>query len=103
MHSRRLALLAIGAIAVLTACSSGPPEEDADKIADQAASALEDEIGQRPDEFDCGDEPVTIEEGETVDCLLTHGGTSIDAVVTISDVDGNDYRINVEVAQTPNP
>ena len=103
MRTRSLILATAALAFTLTACSSGPPEEDPDKIAEVAVGALEEEVGQRPDDFDCGDDPVVIEEGNTVDCLLTAGSDTIDATVTISDVDGNDYKVNVEVAQTVNP
>lgn len=103
MRTRSLVLATAALAFSLGACSTGPPEEDPDKIADVAVGALEEEVGQRPDDFDCGDDPVVIEEGNTVDCVLTAGSDTLDATVTISNVDGNDYRVNVEVADTVNP
>lgn len=74
----------------------------ASQVADVAASALEDEVGIRP-EMDCGDEAVDLVDGEVVECVLTDPTTSseFDAPVTIEDVDGSDYRVDVEVADTP--
>jgi len=72
------------------------------QVADIAAGALEEQVGTRPD-LDCGDEQIDIVEGETVDCVLTDPGTgtSFGAVVTISEVDGTDYQVGVEVDSAP--
>ncbi|MFD1858904.1 DUF4333 domain-containing protein [Aeromicrobium camelliae] len=89
----------------LSACSisvnAGSTTEPADKVAGVAMDALESEVGQRPDELDCGDDDITIEDGTEVDCVLTHQGVSFDATVTIDDVEGSDYTVNVQVADTP--
>lgn len=73
-----------------------------EKVADLAAGALEEQVGTRPD-LDCGDEQIDIVDGETVDCVLTDPGTgtSFDAEVTIEDVDGTKYSVDVQVGTEP--
>lgn len=75
--------------------------ESADKVASVASDALAQQIGQAPDDLSCGDEDVALEKDNTVDCVLTHGGQEFDTEVTITEVDGLDYRIDVQVAETP--
>lgn len=108
MTARRGRLLVtLAATLALSACSfsfsAGTAKEPADKVAELAMDALEEEVGQGPDALDCGDEDVTIREGNEIDCVLTHQGVEFDTAVTISDVDGSRYTVNVEVASTPNP
>lgn len=96
------AALAIG----LTGCTfSANFTVSADKVAELAASALEEQYPDlgRP-ELDCGDDSVDIVVGEQVDCVLTDpsNGAELDAVVTITEVDGTNYSIDVKVADVPN-
>lgn len=106
--SHRLRLLAVPlvvATALLSACSvsaSANLTVPASDVADVAASALEEQVGMRP-EMDCGSGSVDLVDGTQVDCVLTDPttGTEFDAPVTISDVDGTDYHVEVEVAETP--
>ena len=81
--------------------SDGDPRDPASKIAETASDALAEEVGAAPDDFDCGEGDVDIVEGKVIDCTLTDGGVSYPATVTISEVDGRDYRIDVEVADEP--
>jgi len=87
------------AFLVLTAC--GAPTESPDKIADLASDALGDEVGEKPDDLDCGEDDITIEKDATVDCTLTHEGVEQTAKVTVTEVDGSDYKINVQLAESP--
>ncbi|GMA32645.1 DUF4333 domain-containing protein [Litorihabitans aurantiacus] len=105
---KRLALPVTTALGVLVlgACSfsaSANRTVSADQVATEAEDALEEQIGQRP-EISCGDDQVDLVDGEVVDCLLTDPstGSEFDTTVTISDVDGTDFRIAVEVAEQPN-
>jgi len=54
--------------------------------------------------MDCGAETIEIIDGTVVNCVLTDPETGLmyDAPVTISDVDGLDYVVNVDVAAEPN-
>lgn len=81
--------------------SGGDPEEAASKVAEVASDALEEKIGRAPDELSCGDGTIDIVEGKVVDCTLTDGGVTYPATVTITDVDGNDYHVTVEVGTEP--
>ncbi|RLV56212.1 DUF4333 domain-containing protein [Aeromicrobium phragmitis] len=100
-------LLALATTFSLAACtfsfSTGGMDEPAENVAEAAMAALEEEVGQRPDSLDCGHGDVAIREGNQIACVLTHEGVEFDTAVTISDVDGSRYTVNVEVASTPNP
>lgn len=74
----------------------------ADEVANTAENALEAQVGSRPD-IDCGADDVALVNGTVVDCVLTDPATSAeyDAVVTISEVDGTKYRVDVTVADSP--
>jgi hypothetical protein len=101
--AQQLLLVAATAI-LLTGCSvSTTPTADPADVAATAADALEQQVGTRP-ELDCGTETVNIVDGTVVDCVLTDPATGLqyDAPVTISDVDGLDYVVNVDVAAEPN-
>lgn len=101
----RIAITLVTALLV-TGCSfsvggGGDPEESASKVAKVASDALEEKIGRAPDELSCGDGTIDIVEGKVVDCTLTDGGVTYPATVTITDVDGNDYHVTVEVGTEP--
>jgi hypothetical protein len=72
----------------------------ASKIAQDAEGALA-EIGES--DVDCGEEKVDLVNGEIVECELTDpaSGTVYDTTVTLSDVDGTNYHVDVKVAETP--
>lgn len=98
-------VLAAAAGLLLTGCTvstSANFTQSPDTVAGIAADALEEQVGTRPD-LDCGDEQVDIVEGETVDCVLTDPGTgtSFEAEVTITEVDGTEYNVGVEVGSEP--
>ena len=106
LRSTSASAAAVIGILVLGACSvtaSANRTVGAEQIADQAEGALEEQIGQRP-EIDCGDDQVDLVDGEVVDCELTDpaSGDEYDTTVTLSDVDGTEYHIDVQVAEQPN-
>ncbi len=106
LRSTSASAAAVIGILVLGACSvtaSANRTVGAEQIADQAEGALEEQIGQRP-EIDCGDDQVDLVDGEVVDCELTDpaSGDEYDTTVTLSDVDGTEYHIDVQVADQPN-
>lgn len=95
--------LALASVA-LTACSvSVAPTADPDDIAALAEDALEQQVGLRP-VIDCGSESIPLEEGSTVPCLLTdpNTGSEFDTEVTLSEVDGTNISVSVQVAEEPN-
>jgi Domain of unknown function (DUF4333) len=100
------ATAAVLGVLVLGACSvtaSANRTVGAEQIADEAEGALEEQVGQRPD-IDCGDDQVDLVDGEVVDCELTDPGTGseYDTTVTLSNVDGTNFDIDVQVADQPN-
>ncbi|MCY7413170.1 MAG: DUF4333 domain-containing protein [Salinibacterium sp.] len=106
MHTRiaQSLILFAAAATLLTGCSvTGTPTADPADVAATAADALEQQVGSRP-EMDCGTTTIEIVEGAVVDCVLTDPETGLeyDAPVTISEVDGLDYVVNVQVAAKPN-
>jgi hypothetical protein len=104
--ARSVAALGVlaASLLLLSGCSfSANLTVPADKVAETAEDALEAEIGARPD-IDCGTEAIDLVNGTVVDCLLTDpaSGAEFDATVTIDDVEGTNYTVNVKVAETPN-
>ncbi|MCB7135641.1 hypothetical protein [Cellulosimicrobium marinum] len=102
-HARRTTLVLGAALtaAALGACSvSANLTVPASKIAEDAERALA-EIGEA--DVDCGDEAVDLVNDEVVECELTDPatGTVFDTTVTLSEVDGTDYHVDVKVAETP--
>ena len=103
----RRAAVAAAALGVLTlsACNvsaSANLTASPEKVATDAEDALEERIGQRP-EIDCGDKQVDLVDGTVVECELTDPstGSRFDTTVTLSDVDGTSFHIDVQVAQEP--
>ncbi|MCO7273696.1 MULTISPECIES: hypothetical protein [Cellulosimicrobium] len=85
----------------LAACSvSANLTVPASKIAQDAEGALA-EIGEA--DVDCGEENVDLVDGEVVECELTDpaSGEVYDTTVTLSDVDGTKYHVDVKVADAP--
>ena len=105
MKTRALAVpLLLAAALTLAGCTaSANLTVPADQVAELAADALEAQLGQRPD-IDCGDDDIALVDGEEVDCLLTdpETETEYDTVVTIEDVDGTKFSVDVQVADEPN-
>ncbi|WP_211116583.1 DUF4333 domain-containing protein [Glycomyces buryatensis] len=88
----------------LSACSFsfGTASATGEELARAATDALEEQTGERH-EVDCGDDSVDLEEGKEVDCVLTEAasGTEYDLTLTITDVDGGEWRAQVQVADAP--
>jgi hypothetical protein len=100
--------VAAAVIALLAGCTFSvgldtAPTVAPDKIEESAAAALEHQTGVRPD-IDCGDEPIPVEEGRSITCLLIDpvAGLEFDVVITFNDVDGDDYFFDIQVADTAN-
>lgn len=76
----------------------------ASSVADQAAKALQKQVGSaEAPGMDCGTDAVPLKEGHVVDCTLTDpvSGSEYDAKVTLSDIKGTNYHIDVQVAAKP--
>lgn len=94
------ASLALGGCTVTV--SGGHTTVGSAKVADTVEGILEEQAGRRPD-VDCGVDDFALEEGETRTCTLTDPESALeyDAVVTLSDIDGADFRVDVDVADQP--
>lgn len=95
-----LALLALPLLLTLAACTvTANRTLPADTVAGVAAGALEDQYDIVVDSMDCGEESVAYVVGTTVDCVVTVDGDTSDATVTITSIDGDDYKVGVDVPQ----
>ncbi|MFC3493706.1 hypothetical protein [Glycomyces rhizosphaerae] len=92
----------LAALAFALAACSFEATVTGEEVADAAADALEEQVGDQP-EIDCGDDSVTVAEGKEVDSVLTDPatGTEYDATVTITEADGAEWKADVQVADAP--
>jgi hypothetical protein len=110
VRSRSLALIPVAAFAVtlLAGCTFSvgvntaptvPPED----IETLAADKLEEQVGVRPT-IDCGDEDIAVEADTSITCLLVDpiAGLEFDTVITFTEVDGDNYAFDIQVADVPN-
>jgi len=109
VRSRFLTVVPVAAAAMLLAgCTFSvgldtAPKVAPDEIEESAEGALERQTGVRPD-IDCGEEPIPVEEGRSITCLLVDpiAGLEFDVVITFSEVDGDEYFFDIQVADTAN-
>lgn len=109
MRSRNLPHVAVAAAGVLLlggctfSLTPQIPEVDADDVATVVEDKLEEQVGTRPD-VDCGDDPVQLEVGQKLTCVLTDPGTDLeyDVVITFTEVKGTEYAFDFDVANSPN-
>lgn len=105
MSNRKLAALPLAFAALgLAACTvEAGPTISGERLAEAAADALEGEIGTRP-EVDCGSDSIIVTQDKEVDCVLTDPATGLeyDTTVTFTGVDGDDWNIQVDVADEAN-
>jgi hypothetical protein len=91
-----------------TALSDGPsgdaaaPTVTSEKVAETVEGILEEKAGRRPD-VDCGADDFALQDGAARTCVLTDPETGLqyDAAVSLDDVKGTDFRVNVDVADQP--
>ena len=101
----KLALPVIALALLLSGCTfsgSASLTVPAGTIEKQAKEALVDQLGDAF-EIDCGKDDVKLIDGTEVECVLIDdaNGEEYDTVVTISDVNGTKYHIDVDVAGNP--
>jgi hypothetical protein len=106
--SRALLLTGVvGASLALGGCSfsasTAPSTVSSSKVSGLAEDALEQQIGIRPS-IDCGVDEFPLEDGASRTCTLTDPTTDeqFDAEVSLSDVQGGEFHVQVTVADTPN-
>ncbi|THV23628.1 DUF4333 domain-containing protein [Glycomyces paridis] len=80
--------------------SAAQLEIEATALADAAEDALEEQVGARP-EIDCGEVNITIYEGRTTYCELTEGGEVYEVTLSVTEIDGEQFNFDVQVADTP--
>ena len=103
MTNRAGSLALVAVVLALSACTfSGVRTAPAPHVASSAEDVLEQRSGVRP-EIDCGTQQVKLVGGTLVDCILTEPATGdrYRAPVIISDVDGSDFEVKVNVAEDP--
>ena len=95
------------AVALLTAlalaacgASTEAPTLSKDEIATQAKAALEKVVGQTAPPIDCP-EDIPAEVGGTTTCTMHADEGDYAVSVTITSVDGEDVKFDVQVADTP--
>jgi len=110
VRSRSLTLILVAALAasLLSGCvfsvgvNTAPtvPPEDIEQL---AADELEAQVGVRPT-IDCGDDEIPVEVDTSVTCLLVDPGTGLefDTVITFTEVDGDNYAFDIQVAEVAN-
>jgi hypothetical protein len=110
VRSRSLTLIPVVALAatLLAGCvfsvgvNNAPtvPPEDIEEL---AADKLEEQVGVRPT-IDCGVDDIPVEADTSITCLLVDPGTGLefDTAITFTEVDGDTYAFDIQVADVPN-
>ncbi len=96
-----LVLPALAAVA-LGGCSSTESTSKISKenLQQSATQALEQKVGQRPEKFDCpGD--IDAKVGTTTRCVLSDKTTRYGVAVTVTSVEGSNFKLDVQVDQAP--
>lgn len=95
-----VATAAIAAALVALAGCSGTSKMSQSEAESQISSALEDQVGQAPDDVTCpGD--ISAEVGETMRCELTAGGDTYGLTMEITSVEGDKAKFDIEVDDEP--
>lgn len=94
--------LALVAVATLAGCSGSDTSTiSRSDVEAEVVTQLTDTVGQAPDDVTCpGD--LEAEVGATATCVLTSGGETIDVAVEVTEADGGEYTISIQVADAPN-
>ncbi|RKN03770.1 DUF4333 domain-containing protein [Streptomyces radicis] len=100
-RNRAVTGTALGVLSLLlaTGCSSEDPAVDRDEVGEQSSEVLEEQYGGNID-VAC-DEDLPAEVGATIRCEVTGTGATYGATVTVTSVDGNDARWDIEVDDEP--
>ena len=81
----------------LTSCGLLTPKVSQADVEEQISNQLAAQVGTAPDKIECpGD--LEGEVGTTMTCVLTHQGESLDVTVTVTSVEDNTVKFNIEVA-----
>jgi hypothetical protein len=93
---RRIAVAAVALLALVAGC--GGPELDDTRLVSTLRAQL-DEQGVTADDLSCPDLPAEV--GRSVRCTFTVGGQPVDAVATVSAVDGGTVTYDVHTEARP--
>ncbi|WP_019930013.1 DUF4333 domain-containing protein [Nocardia sp. BMG111209] len=87
---------------LLTACSVsvGGRSVDKDEVATQISNKLEQQIGKKPDSVTCP-QNLQAHTGATLVCTLDDQGSKYDVTVTVTSVDGDQAKFDIQVADSP--
>ncbi|WP_393916519.1 DUF4333 domain-containing protein [Halostreptopolyspora alba] len=89
------------AVLSVTSCGLFSAETvDSEEVANEAAKILEQQVGQAPDDMTC-DEDLPAEVDASIRCELTTDGTAYGVTVTITNIDGNNIELDVQVDDEP--
>ncbi|MGW7293856.1 DUF4333 domain-containing protein [Streptomyces xiamenensis] len=88
------------ALLLATGCSSGEPVVDKDEVAEQASAALEERVGQAPDDLTCA-EDLPAKVGASIRCELTAGGQTYGVTITTTSAEGDNAEFDILVDDEP--
>ena len=91
---RRLLTFAVASLLLATACGADVIAES--DVEEQTKTQLAATVGQTPDDVDCPDD-LEAKEGASMRCTLTAGGDEIGVTVTVTSVDGDTAKFDIEV------
>ncbi|MFJ2837703.1 DUF4333 domain-containing protein [Nocardia sp. NPDC087230] len=95
------ALLSVAAVSAGCSVSVGTATVDKEAVAEQISTQLQAQVGETPDEVTCP-EDLKAEQGATMTCTLTEQGATYDVKVTVTSVEGDNTKFDIEVADAPN-
>ncbi|MEV0062071.1 DUF4333 domain-containing protein [Nocardia sp. NPDC050718] len=95
------ALLTAAAVSAGCSVSVGTATVDKEAVAEQISTQLANQVGETPDQVTCP-EDLKAEKGATMTCTLTEQGATYDVKVTVTSVEGDNTKFDIEVADTPN-
>ncbi|MEV6217195.1 DUF4333 domain-containing protein [Nocardia sp. NPDC051833] len=96
-----VALLSAAAVSAGCSVSVGTATVDKEAVAEQISTQLANQVGETPDRVTCP-EDLKAEKGATMTCTLTEQGATYDVKVTVTSVEGDNTKFDIEVADTPN-
>ncbi|MGW8849645.1 DUF4333 domain-containing protein [Streptomyces xiamenensis] len=92
--------LATLSLLLATGCSGGEPVVGKDEVAAQASAALEERVGQAPDDLTCA-EDLPAKVGASIRCELTAGGRTYGVTITTTSAEGNNAEFDILVDDEP--
>ncbi len=95
----RIGRLCVAAVAALALAACGGSAVAQDDVESEVKRVLTQEVGQAPKEVRCP-EDLTAEKGEKMTCtVVAEDASELDATVTVTEVDGDNAKFDVEVGE----